>query len=291
MNAAMKSKTMAAFVLLSTALVIDSALGATGGSGLKSCPIKAGTGPYSYDPLSGKGPEDWGSLKGYQKCGNGKAQSPIDFPTDVSYSSFSSAPKPMMKGATFSFSSGAENWALNCAKPGTCGYTMYNGVRFDVVNLHFHAPAEHTLNGTQYPLCAHVVHASKAGALAVIIVHFDYVKEDSYEAAIKMMKNNKPNEINVNPLIRQVLNGVSNNRSQFKVNIGVAFNPRGGICSYTGSLTTPPCTEGVTFFLQLDVQPVSRQQVHAYKVSAGASLYGNARPIQPLNRRKITCYV
>ena len=67
--------------------------------------------------------------------------------------------------------------------------------------------------------------------------------------------------------------------------------PGSGFCHLEGSLTTPPCTEGLSWFLQTDVLPVSRVQVSAFTAIRNAAPNdGNARPLQDTNGRAVVCY-
>lgn len=276
------------FIAVVALSLVSLSLAASNGDSLENCPVRAGTGDYSYDPYADDRPERWGMNPEYTTCRTGQSQSPIDFPTTVKYADLSEGPDPMMNGSVVEFVGTPSNWALNCKTPGTCGYTMYNGAQFDVVNIHFHAPSEHTLNGTSYPLEAHIVHSTASGVLAVIITMFEYPMEEDYATAIY---EGVPMASGTNGFMKQVLNGVQRGSDQFKVFPGVIMNPNFGFCGYVGSLTTPPCTEGVTFLMQLKVQKVSRVQVHDFLLSAGYPIEGNNRPIQPTNGRDITCYV
>lgn len=254
-----------------------------------SCPVKAGEGEYNYDPTSGKGPADWGGLKKeYAACdGKGGAQSPINLPTKVSYKPISEGPDPALKGSNFNFSSAPSNWALTCSTPGTCGSTTFGGAEFTLFNVHFHAPSEHTLNGKRYPLEAHFVHQGPGGSLAVIGTMFKY-PDDEYP--IKVYDRNNM-EFGKSSFFRQVLNGVTNNKKVFTIFPGAVIDANLGYCTYPGSLTTPPCSEVVTWIISLNVETVSRRQVHEYAVSAGANFDGNERPIQDINNRTVTCYI
>lgn len=257
-----------------------------------SCIVKVASGSYGYDPLQKKSPEDWGGLQGFETCGKGKIQSPIDFPIDsksVILRPLTEGPKPNMTAALFSMSAGSENWALSCVNDRKCGSTVYKGVRYYVMNIHLHTAAEHTLNGQQYPLEAHVVHANWAKTKFVVIATmFEYPAFNDYASVIHRQARE---EWGVNPFLKGILDNVKSDITTFAVDIGEITEVTKGTCMYRGSLTTPPCTEAVTFLMQLKTQTVSREQVHLYHLTVGGGLYGNNRPIQALNGRKVTCYV
>lgn len=275
------------FVLLVVSPFAFAADAVEGGS--DSCLIKSGDGPFGYDPRSGKGPADWPTLlPTYSTCGTGQIQSPIDFPDKVRYAPKSRGPKPSLKRSNFTFSPTSSNWALTCAEENTCGFTMYNGTKLNHFNIHLHAPSEHTLNGRSYPLEAHFVHASDDGTqFGVIATMFDYPDEEAY---INKIEAGRRGDVGHNKFMDEVLKGVSTGGT-FGVPSARILRPGMGYCKYTGSLTTPPCTEGVTFFMAAHIETVSRRQVWDYIISAGASFDGNNRPIQPRNGREITCYV
>lgn len=279
-----------------------------GGTCLASCPVKAGVGDYSYDPSSQGGPRGWGGITGYETCGRGEIQSPIDFPLAALQAvSLSDGPQPHMKPAGFVFKTGVENWALQCAEPKTCGHTLLDGgKRFDVFNLHFHAPAEHTKRGVTYPLEAHVVHSSDDGRLAVIAILFDFPRpgktrnSSKSKAAEVAEAADSATAIDAgdddalvqghNAFMQGVLEHVERDESTFEVDLSDVVDLSDGVCSYSGSLTTPPCTEGVMFYMQNKILSISKLQVHKYRLATGFSIHGNNRPLQPLNSRNITCF-
>eukprot|EP00177_Eucheuma_denticulatum_P006495 GFKZ01011827.1.p1 GENE.GFKZ01011827.1~~GFKZ01011827.1.p1 ORF type:complete len:284 (-),score=26.87 GFKZ01011827.1:120-971(-) len=254
-----------------------------------NCAIKGAPGIYTYNPNTDEGPEDWGSIiPEFSTCGDGTKQSPVNFITDVSYGPLSMGPKPALRNANFTFASTTENWALSCEEEKACGYTDYNGTRYYHINTHFHSPSEHTLNGRQYPLESHFVHASEDGQLAVIATMYEYALESTYPGVIYAGGRR---DFGVNKYFERIMDGVSAGKEEVEVLTKMVVKPSKGYCTLTGSLTTPPCTEGVTWIMSMNVETVSKRQVHGYQTSAGATFDGNNRPTQPLNGREITCYV
>lgn len=269
--------------MLSFATVLESA------QQYDSCQALTKSGAYSYDILSGKDSANWGSIAGFETCGIGQSQSPIDFPTEVDTSPLFNAPKPNMRWSIMKVQPQIENWSLNCNKSNSCGYTTLGKEKFYVQGLHFHAPSEHTLNGKQYPLEVHLVHRSASGDLAVIATMFDYPQKQSYR---KMIQVQKQMEQGSNKLLQRIWTQLFKRKQTFvKADFRNLIRWNYGVCSYNGSLTTPPCTENVWFFMQLKVQQVSRQQVNMYTRSVGSPLDGTNRPLQPRNNRDVTCYL
>lgn len=235
-----------------------------------SCPVIGMSGAYTYDSTKPNGPSNWGIIS--PVCGTGTSQSPIDIPLPKP-PSVGGGPMPNLNIATMTLKKSTENWALECKLAGTCGSTKFNGITYNVINLHFHAPAEHKLGGNSYPLEAHIVHQDPVTkALLVIAVLFDDLGSPS---------------LFLGPILTQICVG----SNTIAVLLSLILTNNNGFCSYNGSLTTPPCSEGVTFIIANKIQSVTLGQVADYRQTSGAlPLYGNNRPVQNLNGRMITCY-
>ncbi|GAA0267739.1 carbonic anhydrase [Alteraurantiacibacter aestuarii] len=141
------------------------------------------------------------------------------------------------------------------------------GKLFNLLQVHFHTPSEHTVDGEHYPLTAHFVHASDAGELAVVGVMFE-------EGA-------------ANPELQKLVDAAPAQEREAMTVEGASFDPAAllpedmGIYRYMGSLTTPPCSEGVNWHVV--AQPVSAS---SDQIAAMESIMGmNARPVQLLNGR------
>ncbi|CDF36550.1 carbonic anhydrase [Chondrus crispus] len=229
--------------------------------------VKAVDGPYSYDTTRPNGPRSWSSVdEEFSACGAGEIQSPINFPAAVGASPLADGPQPKLVRANYTLGSGSWNWALACHEERACGYTMFAGKKWYVIQTHFHHPSEHTLMEKRFPLESHTVHQSEDGNLAVIATVFDYPPEADYPSTIKAAHNM---DYGVNPYLKEVLEGITQDKGTFEIDPMAIIDPSQGFCSYTGSLTTPPCTEGVTFLMQMNIATVSRRQVHDYALSAG----------------------
>jgi carbonic anhydrase len=142
------------------------------------------------------------------------------------------------------------------------------GKRYELVQLHFHRPAEERVNGKTYDMVVHLVHKSDEGHLAVVAV---LLEKGGEHPLIQTLWNNMPLErdMEVSPAEPiDVMQLLPENRAYW---------------TYMGSLTTPPCTEGVLWMVMK--QPL---QVSAEQVSIFSRLYrNNARPVQPSNGRLI----
>lgn len=160
---------------------------------------------------------------------------------------------------------GAENngHSVEVADSGTA---IINKRYFKLVQFHFHAKSEHTINGHYFPLEAHFVNQSQDGRLAVIAVFFTEGKE--------------------NPGFKEVLDDVNNNKSDPINNIQTMFPENKSYYHYLGSLTTPPLIENVEWYILKNPVEVSVKQIEEFK-----TLYShNNRKIQKLNDRVVLSY-
>jgi len=138
---------------------------------------------------------------------------------------------------------------------------------YDLLQFHFHKPSEELVDGKPSAMVIHFVHKNKEGKLAVLGV---------------LLK-----EGNENPGIKQLWQYAPQKEGPEVEVPDVSFNPanllprENEFWSYEGSLTTPPCTEGVKFFILRSPVNVSREQVAQFPFKR------NARPVQPQNGRPI----
>jgi carbonic anhydrase len=148
------------------------------------------------------------------------------------------------------------------------GVLNLDGVSDKLVQFHFHTPSEEKIDGKAYPMVAHLVHQNVEGKLAVVAVLLTQGKENT--ALDPLFENLPPSE-------------------GAKTTLGANFNAvdllpaERGYFKYVGSLTTPPCSEGVRWQVLKRPVEVSKAQIAAFR-----KLYQmNARPVQPLNGRKV----
>jgi carbonic anhydrase len=209
------------------------------------------------------GPEHWGELQDdYKLCSTGKAQSPIDIGdavkadlTPLAFSYRSSSATVLNNGHT-----------IQVSPVDAGGITLSSG-DYSLVQLHFHTPSEEKIQGRAYPLVAHFVHRNAAGELAVVAVLFE---EGVENPALQSILSNMPKTTGdmVNLPLQNIADLLPATRHYY---------------SYMGSLTTPPCSEGVRWHVL--TQPV---QLSAAQLQAFQALYPmNARPVQPLNGRTV----
>lgn len=264
---------------------------------LKSA-VRLEEGDFVYDPSAANGPPNWGTFKTeWETCETGTMQSPINFPSGTKFDQFSKNPTVSLKETELNFKvSNPVNWELDCENVGSCGSTLFKGTTYNFANLHFHAPSEHTLNGVQFPLEAHMVHKSSGGDLLVIGTLFqfrggnDYLSELNEEGGFQSENGGGVEDTEENDVFASILDSIDAGEKRFEVDVEDLIGDE-GYCTYSGSLTTPPCSEKVTWLQALEIQKVSKAQVAEYVKSTGSGEFGNNRPLQPLNGREITCFL
>ena len=207
-----------------------------------------------------KGPEHWGDA--FPVCGKGKKQSPLNIigPFEKSKETLSVD----YKEGPLKMLNNGHTIQVNI-EPGSS--LTIGKESFELLQFHFHRPSEEQVDGKNASMVAHFVHKSKEGKLAVIGVMLNEGKDS---AAVKTLWANLPPKEGEEFLPAKVM-----------------FNPASmlpkdmGFYNYEGSLTTPPCTEGVQFYILKAPVDISKQQLAKFPFKL------NARPVQALNGRKI----
>lgn len=218
---------------------------------------------WSYDGAAG--PQFWGELQpDYKLCKQGRNQSPVDIPAGLNVESF----QILFQYRPIPLAVLNNGHTLQIANP-TDARLMVGGEEFQLAQLHFHAPSEHTVQGRSFPLEMHLVHKNSAGMLAVVGVLFEEGPE--------------------NPILERIWQVAPRGAGQTQDVPGVAIDLDSmlsldkGFVRYSGSLTTPPCTEGVRWFVLNQPNYLSPQQARAFEAINGK----NARPVQYLMGRKV----
>lgn len=207
------------------------------------------------------GPEHWGD--NFPICGKGKKQSPLNIvgPFEKSKDTLSVD----YKEGPLKILNNGHTIQVN-VEPGS---TLTIGKEsFDLLQFHFHRPSEEQVEGKNAAMVAHFVHKSKEGKLAVIGV---LLNEGKDSAAIKTLWANLPPKEMEEFLPPKVM-----------FNPGSMLPKELAFYNYEGSLTTPPCTEGVQFYILKTPAELSKQQLAKFPFKL------NARPVQSLNGRKIS---
>jgi carbonic anhydrase len=221
--------------------------------------------PVEWSYAGVAGPSHWASIDPkYSACSLGHSQSPINIER---------AKPAHLPPLTMDYHEGPltitnNGHSIQVTYPP--GSTLSVGDKtFRLMQFHFHHPSEEHLNGKGFPLVAHLVHQDSEGHLAVVAVLFE---EGKANPLIDALWSNAPEK-----------KGEAHDVASVSVQALDLLPAERGYYTFTGSLTTPPCSEGVTWYV-LRVHPtVSAQQIARF-----SQFYPmNARPIQARNGRTI----
>ena len=221
-------------------------------------------GQWSYQQ-GATGPEHWGTLDDkFITCAAGKNQSPINLTGMI---------EGQLPEIEFNYKTGGE-LILNNGHTIQVNYQpgssiSISGSTFELKQFHFHAPSENTILDKSFPLEAHFVHADKAGNLAVIAVMFKVgAKNTELEKAWNLMpeKANERQSLFINVDASKLLPVL---RDYYR---------------FDGSLTTPPCSEGVWWLVMKSPLTVSTEQLEKFSRTLH---HPNNRPVQPINARTV----
>jgi carbonic anhydrase len=221
---------------------------------------------WGYDGPAG--PAAWGDLKPeFAACKSGQSQTPIDVDAKK-------APDKTLTPLRFQYgklpllelNNGHTIEVENSVKAVLEGA----GEAWQLVQFHFHTPSEHTVNGKSFPLELHLVHKNDKGSLAVVAMLFEAGPANQALAAVF---DNAPTEVTAEP--RPVPGAM--------IDLGSLMPKQAAYTTYPGSLTTPPCSENVTWFVLDAAGQASTAQIAKLQ----QLMHGhNNRPLQALGTRQ-----
>lgn len=222
------------------------------------------TSPHPWSYAGETGPEYWGELDPtYSTCSEGKEQSPINI--DHSQGNHSTNIEVLYEPAKITLENDGHTIVANIITKNSS--VNLAGNRYTLEQFHFHTPSEHQLNGKHYPMELHFVHKDKNGKISVIGVMIEEGIENTVLKSIWPVLPKEQKEVQVQEAI-DVKQLLPDNQTAFL---------------YQGSLTTPPCTEGVQWiFLEQPIE-MSKEQIEKFQ----EIFHDNHRPVQPLNERSI----
>ncbi|KAF5178335.1 Alpha carbonic anhydrase [Thalictrum thalictroides] len=229
---------------------------------------------FAYLQEGGKGPELWGKIHpDWGICENGALQSPIDISNDsVEIVRGLEYLKMKYKPTVAAVKNRGHDIMLKWK--GDAGSINIDGTEYSLKQCHWHAPAEHTFNGTRPALELHMVHQTSDGKTAVVGVTYKLGKPN------KFLKKIIPHITEVGAEEKDI--GIVE-PSDLKVGTNRYYR-------YLGSLTVPPCTEGVIWTVIKQVKTVSKGQVKALHDAVHDDAKPNARPTQALKGRTVKLY-
>ena len=210
------------------------------------------------------GPEHWSGISPKFDACSGRNQSPIDL------GHFIEAELPPIR---FNYKTGGHAFINN-------GHTVQvdydvgsdisiDNIDFELKQFHFHAPSENLIDGKSFPIEAHFVHSDSQGNLAVVAVMF--VQGQSNPALEKLWTH-----MPVKPEDRQDLSP--------EIPAEDLLPASRDYYRYEGSLTTPPCSEGVRWLVLKQPVSASAAQIQQLMKVLG---HPNNRPVQPIGARVV----
>lgn len=211
-----------------------------------------------------EGPEHWGELEdGFKLCETGWNQSPIDLVADLT------ADLPEL---VFDYTHPGRIEEVNTGHaiqenviPGN--FLLIRDDRFELKQFHFHSPSEHLVNGEVFPMEIHLVHQNEEGEYVVLGVLFE--------------EGERNEQMDQLPSFRRAR---GEDPYEFPMDFNTLVPNRQDYFLYNGSLTTPPCTEGVHWIVLKQPLIASPEQIQHYHDLLG---FDNNRPIQPHNARTV----
>ncbi len=226
----------------------------------------AGTALAQHWEYTGEaGPEHWSKIDPkFAMCGVGRNQAPIDLRGLV---------EADLKPLRFAYKAGAADIVNNGhtiqVDYGAGSSLAVAGRTFELKQFHFHAPSENKIRGKQFPLEGHLVHADKDGNLAVVAVMFQEGAAHPLLAKLWEKLPAKAGDKNALPAGLSASQLLPADRDYYRFN---------------GSLTTPPCSEGVWWLVMKKPASASKAQVAQFSKTVG---FANNRPVQPVNARPL----
>ena len=228
-------------------------------------PAAHNTPHWNYSGSSG--PTHWATLEeDYNTCGVGTTQSPIDIRDESVQKSDLPSIEFRYKPSKLKIVDNGHTIQVNY-EPGSS--ITVGDKQYELVQFHFHKPSEEEVNGKSYDMVAHLVHRDAAGNLAVVAVLLS--AGDKANSLIDALWGNLPKTKEAEAVVDSVT-----------IDAKDLLPANHAYYTFVGSLTTPPCSEGVTWFVLQHPTGVSNDEVARF-----AKLYpNNARPVQALNGRE-----
>jgi carbonic anhydrase len=220
------------------------------------------------------GPEHWADLSAdFELCRSGRLQSPIDLTGATPIEGLAlqrergqTVLTDERRARVLDLIDNGHTIQVTTATP---IFVEIDGEPFELVQFHFHVPSEHTIDGAHAPLEVHFVHKSAQGELAVIGV---FVEEGEHDPIWEVVIDGLPS----GPEDPRHLEGLN-------IDVDELRELPNRYYRYEGSLTTPPCSEGVKWIVMSDAVQISPEQLSAF----ASRLHDNRRPVQPLGEREL----
>ena len=231
---------------------------------LTACATSAPSHKASWGYTGEGAPENWAKLStDYGSC-SGKNQSPINL---TGFLKAELAPlKPHYVAGGNEILNNGHTIQVNFA-PGS--NIVVDGTEFELKQFHLHAPSENQINGKTFPLENHLVHADKSGNLTVLAIMYE---EGAENAGLAQFWSQSPAKAGDKAALSTPVNAAS------------LLPAKLDYYRFNGSLTTPPCSEGVRWLVLKHPVTASKAQIETFTRLMGGS---NNRPVQPVNARPV----
>ena len=217
-----------------------------------------------------EGPQHWGELDtSYKECALGKQQSPINITHEIEIHKGELAPIDFhYDSATTNVLNNGHTIQVNMEDG---SFIVVDEKKYFLKQFHFHTPSENEIEGKEFPLEAHLVHVAKDGTLAVVAILFEEGKENLVlEHTWSKMSEELNKKVQFHIPAKEITEFLlPHDRSYYR---------------FMGSLTTPPCTEGVKWFVFKEYDTVSKEQVSKF---LSVLHHTNNSPIQAIGERKV----
>lgn len=246
---------MRPLAILASSLLLLATTASTGNS--------SGSPHWTYE--GEEGPQHWSQIDhSFEACELGKQQSPVDLVTHIK------ADLPSIKFDYGEIPTEVVNNGHTMQVNVPFGYSItIEDHTYQLVQFHFHTPSEYQIEGKSFPLELHLVHKDENGTLAVVGV---LIQEGGVSPAMERIFWDGPTEA-----------GQTKRLIDVKTDLEALLPKEKTYYRFMGSLTTPPCSEGVNWFEMRNPIEASMAQIEKFK-----QLFPmNARPIQPLNNRLV----
>jgi carbonic anhydrase len=229
-------------------------------------PAAASEEGHAHWEYSGQaGPEHWGELQpDFGLCSSGTSQSPIDLSHMVDKE---------LPSVSFEYQPGGYRVVNNGHavqvdfNPGS--RIHLDGASFELKQVHFHTPSENTIEGKHFPMEAHLVHSDARGHLAVVAVLFEAGAANAGLAQFSSRVSRKPQSQSKLAALFAASTLLPEDRDYYR---------------FSGSLTTPPCSEDVRWLVLKHPETASAGQIAMLHDAIG---HDNNRPVQPVGARTV----
>ncbi|KAJ6330474.1 hypothetical protein OIU76_009137 [Salix suchowensis] len=242
--------------------------------------LAASTLEFSY--VGSHGPANWGSLnQRFSACMSGKTQSPVNIIRKEAVENKNLTPltRDYIPANATLVNNG---FSIALRYEGNPGILIVDGKNYTLKEMHWHSPSEHQIDGIQFAAELHLVHQTDSGPISVVSILYELGDADPFMNKIKdkldalakeMCAGNEEAHIAVGVLDNKLLR--KNTRKYYR---------------YSGSFTSPPCSENVIWNILGKVRTISKEQLESLRAPLGDDYKQNSRPVQSLNGRTIQLY-